>query len=459
MSSVANLSEVISRVFGPLADEAAQASGFVRRRSKLGGARFVGALVLGFLQEPGASLSRLCQVAAGLGTPLSPQALDQRLTPAGAACLRRVLEAAVGQALEAAAPVAIPLLRRFSAVLVQDSSVVALPDALEAEWPGCGERRGKAQAALKLHVRLDLLGGRQGHPRRRVAWGPRQEGPLLTDGRVHDAAGPLEDAAVPPGALLLRDLGFFCLAAFRALGAGGAFWLSRFKTGTAVLGPDGRRRALVPWLERGGAAVDEPIQLGLQERLPCRLLAVRVPPEVADQRRRKLRAAAQREGRAPGKERLALCAWTLLVTNCPPELLGLDEALALARARWQVELLFRRWKCSGGLERWRSAKPAAILCEVYAKLLGALLAHWAVLQLAWRFPDKSLAKMDAAVRRHVPLLVAGLAGLLPLGAALDFLARALEGPAGRIGSRARRRTFQLLLDPGGLLDVDLALAA
>ena len=56
---------------------------------------------------------------------------------------------------------------------------------------------------------------------------------------------------------------------------------------------------------------DEPLRLGLEERLPCRLLAVRAPQAVADERRRKLRAAAKREGRVPTRERLALCAWTL----------------------------------------------------------------------------------------------------------------------------------------------------
>jgi hypothetical protein len=262
---------------------------------------------------------------------------------------------------------------------------------------------------------------------------------------VRAGAGP------PPGALLLRDLGYDSLPEFRALGEGGVCWLSRLKVGTAVLGPDGRPRALVPWLQRRGAAADEPLLLGREERLPCRLLAVRVPQEVADERRRKLRAAAQREGRVPTRERLALATWTLLVTNCPPQRLSLAEALVLARARWQIELLFKRWKQLGRLDEWRSGKPARTLCEVYAKLLGALVAHWASLALAWQFPDKSLAKMDAAVRQTAPLLAAALAGRLPLPQALALLEALLLGPACRMARRRRRPdAYQLLLAPPDL---------
>jgi tryptophan 2,3-dioxygenase len=45
-----------------------------------------------------------------------------------------------------------------------------------------------------------------------------------------------------------------------------------------------------------------------------------------------LREAARRKGKAITAARLAQAAWTILVTNVPPELLDLREALVLARA-------------------------------------------------------------------------------------------------------------------------------
>ena len=56
------------------ADEAVTATRFVRRRSKLTGARFAQTLVFGWLANPGASLEELAQTAATLGLAICPQA-------------------------------------------------------------------------------------------------------------------------------------------------------------------------------------------------------------------------------------------------------------------------------------------------------------------------------------------------------------------------------------------------
>ena len=126
--------------------------------------------------------------------------------------------------------------------------------------------------------------------------------------------------------------------------------------------------------------------------MPCRLLATRVPPAVAAERRRQLRVEARRRGHAVSAERLKLADWTVFVTNVPAEWLTLEHAWVLARVRWQIELLFKLWKSHGQVDEWRSAKPWHIVCEVYAKLLGQLVQHWIVLVSCWHRPDRSLVK-------------------------------------------------------------------
>ena len=63
------------------------------------------------------------------------------------------------------------------------------------------------------------------------------------------------------------------------------------------------------------------------------------------------------------------------MTNAGADLLSLPEALVLARARWQIELLFKLWKQYGQIDASRSAKPWRVLCEVWAKLLAVLIQH------------------------------------------------------------------------------------
>jgi hypothetical protein len=419
------------------ADTAAKATQFVQRTSPLGGATFSQTLVFGFLGNPQASLEELTQTAATLGVPITPQALDQRFTPAAAACLEQVLRAAITRVL-AADPVAIPLLERFTAVYVQDSSTIVLPDALAAVWQGCGgTTTAGTAAALKFQVRLELRTG-------------KLEGPQLQDGRASDRAA-LVPTTLPGGALWLADLGYWRLDTLQTLEQQGVYWLSRLQVQSAIYDTAGQQRALLALLDAQSAeTVDLAVTLGEVHRLPARLLAVRVPQAVADERRRRLRAVARKKGRMVRARRLALAAWTMLVTNVPSDRLTVREALVLGRARWQIELLFKLWKSHGRVDESRSLQPWRILCEVYAKLLAMVVQHWLFLVSCCAYPHRSLTKAAQTVQKHA-LHVASAFGRLPsLVRAITTVQRCLAA-----GCRMNRRkkhpnTYQLLLEATSL---------
>ncbi len=433
MATIPQVAGAMQRILGPVAERAARATGLVQRASKLTGARFVQTLVFGWLAQPEARLSQLAQTAATLGVALSPQALDGRFGAASAACLREVLEAAV-QVVVAADPVVVPVLRRFTAVAVQDCTTIALPAALAATWPGCGgSTPSSGAAALKLGVRLDLVTG-------------QLTGPYVEAGRTNDRAAIAAAAPLPPGALRLADLGFFSVDELAAQAAQGVWWLSRWQPGTALYAPDGQRHELLPLLTTAsGTTLDLAVRLGARQRLPARLLAARVPQEVADQRRRRARAAARDKGRTASAAHLALCAWTILLTSVPVDRLTLREALVLARARWQIELLFKRWKSHQRVDAWRSANPWRILTEVYAKLLAVLLQHWFVLVGCWQYPDRSLLKAAQTIQAHATALAAAFDAYGGLCLALQAVARGLVATERLTKRRAAPSTTQLLL--------------
>lgn len=117
-----------------------------------------------------------------------------------------------------------PPLARFPAVYVQDSTTIALPDALQGEWRGCdgGVATGTTgtAAAVKAQVRLDLCHG-------------TLHGPILEDGRTADQRLAPAPADLPAGAVLIQDLGYFAVPALAAADAVGHFWLTRLKVNTA----------------------------------------------------------------------------------------------------------------------------------------------------------------------------------------------------------------------------------
>src|SRR5581483_3270974 len=119
--------------------------------------------------------------------------------------------------------------------------------------------------------------------------------------------------------------------------------------------------------------LDQTILLGASARLNCRLVAIRVPEEVANRRRQQAREKAAKKGRQPTPEYLELLGWSLFVTNCGEEERTWKAVVVLYRARWQIELLFRLWKSHNRLARHRAGATAlAVLAVFYAKLLGIL---------------------------------------------------------------------------------------
>jgi hypothetical protein len=272
---------------------------------------------------------------------------------------------------------------------------------------------------------------------------------VLDAGRLNDKKTALAQEVLPRGALRIADLGYFDLDDFAQLSQRNVYWLSRLQPKTAVFdAEDGRRLNLVSWLKDQEAdLIDWPVELGVRQRLAARLVAIRVPEAVAEQRRQRLRKKAQKKGKKASAEQLALCAWTLLVTNLPVELVSVREMVVLSRCRWQIELLFKVWKSDGGLDKSRSGKPWRILSEVYAKLIALVIQHWISVAGCWEQTRKSLRKAAGVVREMGLALAGALWDRQRLEEQLAVIVRAMRAGIDCHHSQADPRTYQLLEDP------------
>ncbi len=440
MSSIPYVCAALHTILTSVANTAARSTKFIQRQRQLTGASFVQGLVFGFLAKPTASGNFLAQAAAAAGTPISEQGLTQRFTPQAAACLQTVLGAAAQQVV-VADPVAIPLLERFTGVYVLDSTVIMLPDALATQWQGNGGSTSVGtSAALKVQVLWNLSQGSLQHVG-------------LQSGRANDNGSSVQDVVLPAGALRIADLGYFALPRIASLLAHQVFVLSRLNTQVALFDQQGQRLDLFEVLPQAGVTLDREVLLGAKERLRVRLMAVRVPQEVADQRRRRLHEEFRDTGKTPSARLLALAAWTMMVTTVPDAQLSVAEALVLLRARWQIELLFKLWKSQGRVDEWRSAQPWRILCEVYAKLLAMIVQHCVLLVGCWHQPNRSLVKAAKTVQGYALALLGALRkSSAHVADVLRDIERSLERTA-RLNSRKKKpSTYQLLLDaPTGAL--------
>jgi hypothetical protein len=436
MGILGTVAVTLQTVLGSVLDAVGRDTGVIQRQRKFSGASLLKTLVLTVIKSPNPKTDQFVATAARLGVVVTPEAIEKRFTDALIAFLRASLELLLKQPL-AADPAAIPLLEKFTAVEVGDSTTITVPDRYADEFPGCGGRSDSGKAAVKLQVIWELRTG-------------QLKELSVQAGRRSDATS--QDAAEPvmPGSLHIRDLGYFSLERFRTLSTSGAYWVSRWQPGTAVFDRDGEPWDLLNAVREhtSSGPIDRPILLGSEPRLPCRLIVLRVPPEVASRRRQKAYERAQKHGRVPGAEQLAWCDGTILITNGPEELLTWQEVVILYRVRWKIELMFKLWKSHNHLAAYRANWSAVErMAMFWVKLIGVILQHWLLVMSTWSNPRRSHWKAAAVIRDQIGTLIDALDDLAALVGFLEGLTRTVDAAATQKRQKKSPRLFQLLENP------------
>jgi hypothetical protein len=427
-------------MLGKTADELGRETGFIQRQVKVTGSSFAQSLIFGFLSNPDLTYGEMSQSAQTVGLDMSAQGMEQRFTEKAAQFMQALLEKITKEAIEGRKGVDMPLLNRFNGVYMQDSSIIELPRELKEVWRGMGGTKGE-NASLKLQVNLNYSTG-------------EIHGPALQEGRAQDQTSPYQQIQLPKGALHVNDLGYFSLKRFQRDSQNGVFWLSRYKTSSKIYFESGNPIHLIAWLRnQKEERLDLLVLLGSKADIPCRLLVEKVPKKVADQRRRYLKKQAVKRRQKLTKDRSELANWTIIVTNVPQEMASFDEIMVLLRARWQIELLFKLWKSDLKVDEWRSENPWRILCEIYAKLIGAIISQWIFSIGLWDTLNRSVFKAVKIIQKSIVGIALSFHDSQMLICNFEFLLSCLS----KCCQERRRKhpaTFQLFL---ACAEVDICL--
>jgi len=426
--TLAALAATLHTLFTTTATLLGRTCGLIQRKRQLTAADFAQTLVFGWIDHPKASLESFA-----IRLDLSPQALQQRMNPHARAFFITLIAHAL-RLVHAARRCRVGLLDRFSAVVVEDTTIVNLPADCSADWRGTGGSDPlRGRAAMKIHIRWELTSGQ-----------------LLSLQCLPQATGDVKLAAtaaeLPEGALHLADQGFFDTR--RWCDFADRFWISRVPSEMRVKIGDGWE-GLADWL-RGLRKREFDAQVGLvpAHGLVCRLVVRRVPTEVAARRRAKLRAYYRdKRGREPSQRQLVLCDWLVLATNVPAERLNAVELWVVYRCRWQVELLFKRCKSRLGWSETQGRSGERIVVEVLAKVLGLIVVLWGTLLGSGPLAGKSPWKQFGVVRGFALRVQDVLASRSELRELLSRLERELGRIKPQPNRRQRPTTRQLLIDP------------
>jgi hypothetical protein len=434
MSIVTQVTGLLQGLLDESMDALSRETGCVKRERRFSGSTLLSTLVLTVLRNPKPKARDYQTTAAQLGVDVTENAINQRFTPELVTFLGAALKRVLSHVLVTDGP-PIELLERFTDVVIGDSTTVTLPDEYAEQFSGCGGTHGSGKAAMKIQVLWDLR-----HGRLHV---------LLEPGRASDGKSPITEIPLPAGSLSIFDLGYFSLDRFDRVGQADSYWLSRLQHGTTVRDARGTPVALRKFLAKNAnrGVVDIRVELG-EKRLPCRLVAVHVSPDIAARRRQKLREKAHDHGREPSQEYLQLQEWTIFVTNCPPSLLRWKEVVVLYRARWQIERLFKLWKSYNRLADCDAGATAVRqLAEVYEKLIAVITQHGILLMTVWLDGRRSLWRAAASVRDWIGQLIAVIDDTDKLQRVLDRQRHSLAKSA-RVNSRRKHPScFQLLNNP------------
>lgn len=185
---------------------------------------------------------------------------------------------------------------------------------------------------------------------------------------------------IRPKDLILRDKGYWSLDVFKAICENEAYFLSRLipiaiGNGINLYDEENKEKLNLKKIfekakKNNLSSIDIVIHLGSKQRLKVRLVAIRLPKEVAEERRRK--AKKERHSKTNHSddyyERLD---WCIFVTNIPLEILTATQVSEVYRFRWRIEIVFKVWKSKFNFDRMfnkSSMKPSRAIITFYLLL-------------------------------------------------------------------------------------------
>ena len=182
------------------------------------------------------------------------------------------------------------------------------------------------------------------------------------------------------GDLVLADRGFCRGSGIETLHRQGAAVMVRLNTSTLpLLTENGTRFRLVEQiatLREAGQEREWPVWIaGTNGRIAGRLCVIRKSEEAAERARRQIKRKAQQGGPQPRPETLRYAEYVMVFTTVPASDFDTGEVLEWYRARWQIELVFKRLKSLAELGVLPKHDDQSARAWLYGKLLVVLMGQ------------------------------------------------------------------------------------
>lgn len=308
-------------------------------------------------------------IASLLNKRVSREGVHQRFTDKAALFFKRCLQLIMLGRIMKAQSIPTKQLEAFNRVLVFDSVSWDICPRLKDIFAGSGG--SASEANCKVQVCYDYKSGS-------VLLAEDMKG-TIPDQRWGKNIGSF----IQEGDLALTDLGFWSFEMFHDIDSGDGIFVSRFNTQVniwKIINDEYKKLELVAILKKqltNSVEIECLIRGKKNEVLKIRLIAFRVPEEIANLRRKRLKDQAKRKRQKPPTQKsLDLCDWSIFVTNGSQELISGEMIRSIYRIRWCVELIFKSWRSILRMHLSNVYENQyRFRCELYAKFILAVIVH------------------------------------------------------------------------------------
>jgi Transposase DDE domain len=339
---MAKISEnkLIARIRSLEIETIAQKTGYTKRKDqKIGLEVFIVGFMTSFMSKAYSLSGWATDISVRLKRTVTRQAIQGNFCERSVKAVQAVLEAALGQALNEGWQKEVrniqkwQLFKAFRRVLIEDSTCQAVDSSLSSLFPTTNNGKGSISATLRIQAIYDLLN--------RCFVLLKLESYCDNDQKA--SRNILEIAQKDD--LILRDRGYFVLDVLGEMIEKGIYFLSLWQPSVSILDATTKQKIdLASFLRKiGDNCVDMPILLGATNQLKIRLVALRLPQDIADRKRRIARENAK--GQTNHSDAYyELLGWNLFVTNVPLAILSVIQISFAYRVRWRIETIFKCWK-------------------------------------------------------------------------------------------------------------------
>jgi len=310
------------------------------------------------------NLSRL------IGQRVSWQAIDKKIQFVKVNFIKQLFLKACEANLNNIAGQCIGLLTPFKRVLIQDSTLVKMPNSFYQTLSGVSNGKVK-KAITRIQSCIDLVSGKINQ----VEMCTYSQNDLYFSSTILDLIRP-ED-------LILRDLGYFKISTFKEIARAGAFFISKFKLSTSVFdNQTGMRVELLRLLKSYDrneiTKFDFWVTIGIKQKYLVRLCGYKVTSEQALKKRNQMISSRSNNSKL-SKKAIYFCNWNIFITNIDENTMQVMEVFKVYSLRWSIEMMFKNWKSNLKFDkvlfRSKTPNPARPEMLLYLMLLYMALIY------------------------------------------------------------------------------------